>query len=422
MKNGVKILTETAPFPTTIHLGVLLELGTRDETPEISGSLLALKKTYLRTHSRSTEEQNYCTIQMSGGEFLMDYDQEKTYFHGNCLAHDTYDFLQMMSDSVFDPKLQEDDQEIQRRLEEHRKVVEETPEKLLSNLLLPTAYGLNGLGLPLDGSNNNLTNISHTTLNEFRKNIIVPNKIIVCGAGVYNHHEFVSAVKPYFENLEAAKEPVDRVQSTYLGGEIRHEIVNEMTHMSLSFKGVPWDDPEMPIYQVLRTVIGEGGGFSTGGPGKGMHARAYNTFLRRYPFLESVKCTNQHFTDTGIFSVALSGLESYSSHMSDAIIKELIDLQRMTDLEITRAKNLLKNQALLTLEKTGQRLEDAVKMYMVFGKTPDEFSYIKLIDDVTPAQVRDLAKRLIKTRPTLVIVGSKTESIPGLDQIQTRLS
>src|SRR4051812_1353177 len=75
LNNGIRVLTETSPFPTSVHLGVLLDVGTRDETPEISGTLMAMKQTYLRTHTRSNEEMNYCTIQMSGGEFLMNYDQ-----------------------------------------------------------------------------------------------------------------------------------------------------------------------------------------------------------------------------------------------------------------------------------------------------------------------------------------------------------
>jgi len=241
----------------------------------------------------------------------------------------------------------------------------------------------------------------------------------VAAAGVNNHEEFESAVKPYFENLQAPEHLKVRVPSQYLGGEFRHEIESDMTYMSLSFEGVPWTDDKMPIFQVLRTAIGEGGGFSTGGPGKGMHSRAYNTFLRKYPFLESVKCINQHFTDTGLFTILISGLKAYSGHMAEAMVKETLDLQRMTDIEIARAKNLLKNQALLTLEKTGPRIEDTVKMFMTFGS---QKNYIELIDSVTPQQVRELASKVIKTRPTLVILGQGTENVPSFDKFQARLS
>ena len=55
-------------------LGFLIDFGTRDETKETSGSLLALRNTYLKTLKHTNETINYGMIQMSGGAMSMDYD------------------------------------------------------------------------------------------------------------------------------------------------------------------------------------------------------------------------------------------------------------------------------------------------------------------------------------------------------------
>jgi processing peptidase subunit beta len=52
----------------------LIDVGTRDENQENSGSLLALKNTYLKTLKHTNETINYGMIQMSGGAMEMDYD------------------------------------------------------------------------------------------------------------------------------------------------------------------------------------------------------------------------------------------------------------------------------------------------------------------------------------------------------------
>jgi hypothetical protein len=52
----------------------LIDVGTRDENHENSGSLLALKNTYLKTIKHTNETINYGMIQMSGGAMEMDYD------------------------------------------------------------------------------------------------------------------------------------------------------------------------------------------------------------------------------------------------------------------------------------------------------------------------------------------------------------
>lgn len=55
-------------------------------------------------------------------------------------------------------------------------------------------------------------------MNEFRRQHITPNRIIVMASGINNHDEFVEAVRPYFEVVQARSAP-EREQSKYIGGE-----------------------------------------------------------------------------------------------------------------------------------------------------------------------------------------------------------
>jgi len=41
---------------------------------------------------------------MSGGHMTMDYDQERTYFKGQCIEYDVIDMFQMMVDIALEPK------------------------------------------------------------------------------------------------------------------------------------------------------------------------------------------------------------------------------------------------------------------------------------------------------------------------------
>ena len=81
-----------------------MDVGTRDETNQTTGSLLALKNTYLKTLKHTNETINYGMIQMSGGNMTMDYDQERTYFNGQCIEYDVIDMFQMMVDIALEPR------------------------------------------------------------------------------------------------------------------------------------------------------------------------------------------------------------------------------------------------------------------------------------------------------------------------------
>jgi hypothetical protein len=62
LANGFTVLTESQVFPGAVHMGFLIDVGTRDETHETSGALLALKNTYLKTLKHTNETINYGMI------------------------------------------------------------------------------------------------------------------------------------------------------------------------------------------------------------------------------------------------------------------------------------------------------------------------------------------------------------------------
>jgi predicted Zn-dependent peptidase len=134
-------------------MGVLLGAGSRDETPETSGSMLALKNTFMKTNTRTNEQINYCMVQMAGGELSMKYDQETNYIKGHCLSHDVYDYAQMFSDMVLDEKTVMDEEASQWRADEFFKLRDEniTNQRRIEELWLQVAYGQIGLGNPLPG-------------------------------------------------------------------------------------------------------------------------------------------------------------------------------------------------------------------------------------------------------------------------------
>lgn len=82
----------------------MIDVGSRDETFETSGSCLAIKNTYLKTLKHTNETINYGMIQMSGGDLDMDYDQEKMYFGGHCIEYDVSDIFQLMVDAALEPR------------------------------------------------------------------------------------------------------------------------------------------------------------------------------------------------------------------------------------------------------------------------------------------------------------------------------
>lgn len=205
LSNGITVLTESASGPTKVDMGVLLNVGTRDECAETSGSLLSIKNTYLKTVMNTNETINYGVVQMSGGEFEMDYDQEMAYYRASCLSHDVVDLFRTMSDCALEPRsvvAANVAQEKNAGTFHFENVVKSG--ETFNETIFKTAFGPSGLGMPLRGFKHNIGNLTAYTLQKFQLENINPNKIIVSAAGVESHAEFaelandtLSFVKPF---------------------------------------------------------------------------------------------------------------------------------------------------------------------------------------------------------------------------------
>jgi mitochondrial-processing peptidase subunit alpha len=104
LKNGITVLSESSAFPSNAHFGILLDVGTRDETTETSGALLSIKNTYYKTIINTNETINYGVIQMSGGNLNVEYDQESTYFSAKSLSQDGVDVFNVLADCALEPR------------------------------------------------------------------------------------------------------------------------------------------------------------------------------------------------------------------------------------------------------------------------------------------------------------------------------
>jgi predicted Zn-dependent peptidase len=91
--------------------------------------------------------------------------------------------------------------------------------------------------MPLNGNKSNIANLSAYVLQKFQLANLIPQNLIVCGAGIENHEEFLELVQSELGSLTAGKERV-RENSKYLGGEVRSLKESNEINLALAWKGV----------------------------------------------------------------------------------------------------------------------------------------------------------------------------------------
>jgi predicted Zn-dependent peptidase len=92
---------------------------------------------------------------------------------------------------------------------------------------------------------------------------------------------------------------------------------------------------------------------------------------------------NSHFEDSGLFGMQVHGPANSAKHLFVALLEELAKLKiTIPSEELERAKNILKMNILMAMERKEDRLEEIARNYMTYRKLTF-LDYCDRIDAVT---------------------------------------
>ncbi|PWA03163.1 hypothetical protein BB558_000680 [Smittium angustum] len=245
-------------------------------------------------------------------------------------------------------------------------------------------------------------------------------------------------------------------QSKYTGGiKFIPDSSAEFTSLHLGFESVGvTDENKLYSYAALQMLLGGGGSFSAGGPGKGMYSRLYTRVLNQYGWVESCMAFHHCYSDSGLFGISASCRPGSEYQMLETVIDELLivanhnsvknrhsknsrnapgsfskgrvsfgssgDLM-LTDLEIERAKNMLKSSLLMNMESRLIQLEDLGRQIQVLNKKVDLTEVCEKIDQISSEDISKAAADLFKS-PVTILVNGKVEGLEkyGMNMLRHR--
>jgi processing peptidase subunit alpha len=215
-----------------------------------------------------------------------------------------------------------------------------------------------------------------------------------------------------------------------------------LSHIHLAFEALPITHPDIYACATLQTLLGGGGSFSAGGPGKGMYSRLYTNVLNQHGWVESCFAFNHSYTDSGLFGIAASCNPPQVAQMLEVLCRELSALGQDTGYaalkegEVQRAKNQLRSSLLMNLESRMVELEDLGRQVQMHGRKVGVKEMCDKIEAVTVADLRRVARLVfgggVENRgggtgaPTVVLQEGDVEGYRRKDfqweDIQTRIS
>ncbi|KAJ5181932.1 hypothetical protein N7449_012079 [Penicillium cf. viridicatum] len=292
-----------------------------------------------------------------------------------------------------------------------------------------------------------------------------PSSTISSPAASQKTHTSLLSKLPFLKNLSPSKnstvEPLHsslvkpsalnlRQPAHYTGGFIAlpsipppaSPMLPRLSHIHLAFEALPISSPDIYALATLQTLLGGGGSFSAGGPGKGMYSRLYTNVLNQHGWVESCIAFNHSYTDSGIFGISASCSPTRITEMVEVMCRELQALTLDTGYsslqaqEVNRAKNQLRSSLLMNLESRMVELEDLGRQVQVHGHKVSVREMCEQIEALTVEDLRRVARKVFggqvdnegkgTGKPTVVLQegeleGYKLRSFPW-EEIQERIA
>lgn len=240
------------------------------------------------------------------------------------------------------------------------------------------------------------------------------------------------------------------VPSHYTGGFLTlppippplNPMLRRLSHIHLAFEALPISSPDIYALATMQTLLGGGGSFSAGGPGKGMYSRLYTNVLNQHFWVESCVAFNHSYTDSGLFGISASCAPTHVAQMLEVMCRELKSLGDETGYaalkegEVQRAKNQLRSSLLMNLESRMVELEDLGRQVQVHGRKVGVKEMCAKIEAVTVQDLRRVARHVFggevrnvgegSGAPTVVLQEGEQEGLKRRDftwdDIQSRIA
>ncbi|KAK1119391.1 hypothetical protein K0M31_013222 [Melipona bicolor] len=450
LSNGLKVASENR-FGQFCTVGVLLDSGPRYEVAYPHGISHFLEKlAFGSTTTYENKDQIMLALEKHGGICDCQASRDTFVYAASAERRGLDTVVQILGDIVLRPQITQEEINAARQMikfELESLLTRPEQEPILMDMIHAAAYRNNTLGLPKICPKENVDHIDRKILFEYLKCHYTPHRMVVAGVGV-EHEDLVSAVQKYFVEEKSIWEKgeegqvqndsvgkhlniVDTSIAQYTGGYILEECnvpvyagpsgLPELSHVVIGLEGCSHQDSNFVAMCVLNMMMGGGNSFSAGGPGKGMYTRLYTNVLNRYHWLYSATAYNHAYADTGLFYIHASCTPSHVRDMVEVIVHEMVTMtNNITDNELARAKKQLQSMLLMNLEQRPVVFEDIGRQVLATGSRKRPEYFIKAIDEISKDDVKNVARRLLKSPPSVAARG-EVRAVPTIRDIQTGL-
>lgn len=410
LANGLTVATERMPEIATATLGVWVGTGSRHEQAREHGLSHLIEHMAFKGTTRRSARQIAEDIENVGGDINAATSVEYTSYTARVLGENVDVALDVLGDILIHSAFEAGELAREKGviLQEYA-AVEDTPDDLIYDAFMETAFTGQPLGRPILGTPDTIKSFDEAAIRSFLAREYTPGKMVLAAAGDVDHARIVDAAERLFGAMPAVQVSSPET-GLYSGGERRITRKLEQANVVLGLPGLSFRDPGYYAVHLFAHILGGG-----------LTSRLWHEVRENRGLAYSIDAFHWPFSDCGLFGIGAGTAGADVAELMDVTLDCMQQATRdISEIEMIRAKAQMKVALLTALETPGGRIERIARQLLSWGRVVPSDEIVLKVDALTADQVRAAGARLLQGAPTLAAIGP-IKGLPPVESIASAL-
>lgn len=386
LENGIRVVHREITHTKVAHVGIMLDIGSRDELPEEQG----IAHFWEHMAFKGTEKRNSFHIinrlESVGGELNAYTTKEKICFYATVLTEHLDRALELLVDIVFKSTFPEKQIDRERMvILEEMAMYRDTPEDSIQDDLDEIVFPEHALGRNILGTEDTVSKFEQEDFMKFIDRNLNTSKIVVSSVGNFKERQLNKLVNKYISDIPFKNHTKERDQFKSLAA--KQKLVKRpisQVHVALGNQAYAvGDSRRIPLY-MLTNILG----------GPYMNSKLNMSLREKHGLVYHVEANYSSYSDTGLFSIFFATDPRHFKKSLRLVNKELDQLRStaMSSTQLEKAKQQIKGFLAMSEENNNSMMLMMAKSLLDTGRIPTLNEFFRQIENIEAGSLQEIAQ------------------------------
>ncbi|WP_421876097.1 M16 family metallopeptidase [Marinoscillum sp.] len=386
LPNGIRIIHKQISNTKIAHVGIMLDIGSRDELPEEQGIAHFWEHMAFKGTKKRKAFHIINRLDSLGGELNAYTTREKICFYASVLDNHLDKAVELLSDITFHSVFPEKEIEKERMvILEEMAMYRDTPEDAIQDDFDELVFNNHPLGRNILGTEATVSRFKQSDFKSFLQRNLNTEQIILSSIGNYSIKKLKRMVEKYLADVPHKNHTPKRNFFTSTSPIVQTvEKPITQAHVALGRTSYSLGDENRIPFFLLINILG----------GPSMNSRLNLSLREKHGFVYGIDASYTPYYETGSLGIYFATDPKNLKKSLKLIDKEfdLLKKKPMGHMQLHKAKQQLKGQLAMSEENNNAMMLMMAKSMLDLNRIPDINELFEKIDQATADHLVELAR------------------------------